>query len=46
MNHRAREMERRLSAPLLIAAVLTVPAMVLEQSAGGPGGRGLATALY
>ena len=39
MNARAERIERRLAAPLLVAALLTIPAIAIEQSdAGAPWG--------
>jgi voltage-gated potassium channel len=35
MNERAREMERRLEWPMLVAALLVVPAIAIEQSEAG-----------
>jgi hypothetical protein len=35
MNPRAQAVERRLEWPLLVAALLTIPAIALEQSGAG-----------
>jgi hypothetical protein len=35
VNQRATQIERRLAAPLLLAALLTIPAIAIEQSSAG-----------
>ena len=37
MNERARQIEKRLEGPLLIAALLTIPVIVIELGDTGPG---------
>ncbi len=37
MNERAQQMEKRLEGPLLIAALLTIPVIVIELGDNGPG---------
>lgn len=45
MNDRAQALERRLERPLLLAALLTVPAIVIEQSSTGEPWGTIATVL-
>ena len=45
MNERVRRIERRLSLPLLLAALLTIPALLIEQSSAGATLDGIARGL-